>query len=186
MKGDKTNVEKKNALGYKHTKEWKIESGKRHKGIKFSDKAKKKLSKSLSGRKLSKSHIENRTKAQRGLKRSVDTRKKISNAKKGNKAYQWKGGISKENKRIRNGIDFRLWREAVFARDNWTCQKTLERGGMLESHHIKNFADYPELRFAIDNGITLSKKSHKEFHKKYGYKNNDGEQIINFLNKDVK
>ena len=93
----------------------------------------------------------------------------------------WKGGISAESERIRGGIEFRLWREAVFARDNWTCQKYGIRGCKLVAHHIKNFADYPELRFAIDNGITLSEKAHNEFHKKYGKKNNNEEQLKRFL-----
>lgn len=32
------------------------------------------------------------------------------------------------------------------------------------------------------NGITLSKKAHKEFHHIYGTKNNTKEQLIEFLN----
>src|SRR4051812_38569493 len=28
-----------------------------------------------------------------------------------------------EEKRIRNSIEHKLWRDAVFARDNWTCKK---------------------------------------------------------------
>ena len=74
----------------------------------------------------------------------------------------------------------RLWREAVFARDNWTCQKTKIRGDELIAHHIQNFSDFPELRFAIDNGITFSKEAHFEFHKIYGYKNNTKEQVDEF------
>jgi hypothetical protein len=94
----------------------------------------------------------------------------------------WKGGIAPENKKIRTSIEYRLWRETVFARDNWTCQKTMIKGEKLHPHHIHNFADFPELRFAIVNGITLSEKSHREFHKKYGRKSNNQEQINEFLN----
>lgn len=37
----------------------------------------------------------------------------------------------------------------------------------MEVHHIKNFSEFPELRFAIDNGITLCKQAHKKFHTIY-------------------
>ncbi len=93
----------------------------------------------------------------------------------------WKGGITPLNAKLRNSLEFKLWREAVFARDNWTCQKYGTRGGKLHPHHIQNFAQYPELRFAIDNGITFSEKAHREFHKKYGKKNNTKGQLLDFL-----
>jgi len=93
----------------------------------------------------------------------------------------WKGGITSENHRMRESLEYKLWRKAVFARDNFTCQKYGIKGGELVAHHINNFADFPELRFAIDNGITLSEKVHKEFHKKYGIKNNTIEQFIEFM-----
>jgi len=101
---------------------------------------------------------------------------------KGEKSYLWKGGITPINAVIRNSLEYRLWRNAVFARDNWTCQKVGIRGGKLHPHHIQNFAQYPELRFAIDNGITLSKRAHMEFHGKYGRENNTKEQLKEFLN----
>lgn len=116
----------------------------------------------------------------RGRVLSEETKEKLKEYN-GEKASNWQGGITPENKKIRNGVEFRLWREAVFARDNWTCQKTGIKSGKLVAHHIKNFAQYPELRFAIDNGITLSKDSHTEFHKNYGKINNIKEQIIKFL-----
>src|SRR3990167_3583081 len=78
----------------------------------------------------------------------------------GNKNPNWKGGITPKNIALRHTIEFRLWREAVFARDNWTCQKCEIRGGTLHADHIKQFAHHPELRFAIDNGRTLCKSCH--------------------------
>ena len=148
-----------------------------NKGKILSEETKRKISRAGKGRKAwnkgKKYHL--------NYKETEEHRRKISESKKGSKAYQWKGGISKINKRIRAGIEFRLWREAVFARDNWICQKYGVKGGRLQPHHIKNFAQYPELRFAIDNGITFLEKAHKEFHKKYGYKNNTKEQLIEFL-----
>ena len=65
------------------------------------------------------------------------------------------------NSLIYHRIESRLWREAVYARDNWTCQVCGQRGGHLNAHHIKAIREYPELRFAIDNGQTLCYECHK-------------------------
>ena len=148
-----------------------IKTGKHMLGKKLSEETKKKISKSHKGLNT----------WSKGKTTSPETKKKMSEASKGEKCSNWKGGISPENKRIRRSIEFRLWRKAVFARDNWTCQKYGIRGGELHPHHIKNFAEYPKLRFAIDNGITFSEKAHREFHKKYGNKNNTKEQLEEFL-----
>ena len=120
-----------------------------------------------------------------GRKHSQRTRRNMSISRIGCLGSNWQGGKTTENKKIRNNIDSRLWREAVFARDNFTCQKTGIRGGKLNAHHILNFSQYPELRFAIDNGITLSDDAHKEFHKIYGTKNNNLEQLTEFLNNSL-
>ncbi len=100
---------------------------------------------------------------------------------KGERSHHWKWGITPENVLIRHSIENKLWKDAILSRDNFTCQKTGKRWGNIEVHHILNFSEYPELRFAIDNGITLSGKSHREFHKMYWYKNNTKEQLNNFL-----
>ena len=109
---------------------------------------------------------------------------KMSLAKRGKYTgknhWNWKGGITPPNRRIRHSIEFRLWRESVFARDNFTCQKCGKIGVYLQPHHIKNFAEYPELRFAIDNGITFCKDCHMSFHKTYGRKNNTENQVLMF------
>lgn len=75
----------------------------------------------------------------------------------------WKGGISKNKHR---GTDYVVWRSKVFERDNWTCQTCRVRSSpgipvYLEAHHIKDWASYPELRFILDNGVTLCRGCHK-------------------------
>jgi hypothetical protein len=100
----------------------------------------------------------------------------------GEKHYRWKGGITPINKKIRKSLEYKFWRKECFERDNFVCQKTGQVGGKLVVHHINNFAEFPELRFEVKNGITLSLEAHKEFHRRYGIKNNTSEQLIEFLN----
>ena len=124
-------------------------------------------------------------KDKRGYILSEETRKKISKAGKRRvlegRHNNYKGGITPINEKIRKSLEYKLWHEAVFTRDNWTCQKTGVRGGRLVTHHINNFADFPELRTSIENGITLSGRTHREFHKIYGRTNNTKEQLNEFL-----
>lgn len=110
-------------------------------------------------------HRERIGRAQVGRKHSEETRRKMSEAHLGDKAPGWKGGVTPRNRLIRGTIELRLWREAVFARDNWTCQECGRRGDRLNAHHIKPFAEYPELRTSIDNGVTLCRVCHIELHK---------------------
>lgn len=74
----------------------------------------------------------------------------------------WKGGISKENARFRTSVEYKLWRDSVYNRDDYTCQVCRKRGVVLNAHHIKKFCDYPELRLEIDNGISLCESCHNE------------------------
>lgn len=120
--------------------------------------------------------------AHKGKKRSMESRKKQMGQLAKSNNPNWKGGITPENAKIRNSIEYNLWRQSVFARDNYTCQKCEDRGGKLRPHHIHNFADYPELRLAIDNGITLCDNCHKKFHKIYGKTKTNKEQLEEYIN----
>jgi 5-methylcytosine-specific restriction endonuclease McrA len=85
--------------------------------------------------------------------------KGVSNKLKGEKHWNWKGGISP---RVLNTKEYREWRKSVFQRDHYTCQNCgYSKGRILEAHHILSWKDYPEKRFDINNGKTLCKDCHK-------------------------
>lgn len=132
-------------VGTKHKPETILKFKELHKKENLSIETRKKMSESGKKKKL-----------------SIETRKKISEALKGDKCHLWRGGISTIHSKIRNSFEYKLWREAVFKRDNYTCVWCGDnRGGNLNADHIKPFAYFPELRFAIDNGRTLCETCHK-------------------------
>jgi phage pi2 protein 07 len=56
---------------------------------------------------------------------------------------------------------YRYWKKIVRDRDNWKCRiNNKDCVDKLETHHILSWRDYPELRFDINNGITLCKFHH--------------------------
>lgn len=93
----------------------------------------------------------------------------------------WKGGITSIYVQIRNSLVYRLWRNAVFLKDNFTCQECGDnKGGNLRAHHLKKYSpiliknkintfrkalNCKEL-WDIKNGITLCIECHKKIHKK--------------------
>lgn len=69
------------------------------------------------------------------------------------------------DKNSRNNAKYQRWRKAVLTRDEYLCQGCLTvEGSGLHVHHIKPWALYPELRYDVDNGLTLCAQCHKEIH----------------------
>jgi hypothetical protein len=81
---------------------------------------------------------------------------------RGDKHWNWQGGLTSNNEKIRKSLEYKIWRRAVYERDNYTCVMCNERGGKLQADHIKPFSLYPELRLAIDNGRTVCGDCHKK------------------------
>lgn len=112
----------------------------------------------------------------------------------GENNWNWKGGKTSENDKIRQSVEYRQWQNAVKKRDKYTCQCCGKRYKEITVHHIFPFSDYENLRFDVDNGICLCKDCHDSrkdgaFHNVYGTQHNTPEQlreyILNKTNIDV-
>lgn len=69
------------------------------------------------------------------------------------------------------------WAKIVKSRDNYSCQICDKNGGELNAHHMFSWDEYIELRYDIDNGITLCHKHHMDFHERYGFGQNTKDQF---------
>ena len=58
----------------------------------------------------------------------------------GEKHWNWKGGITLLNKKIRNSFEYKYWIKQVLKRDIYICQDCGEKGGKLNVDHIKPFS----------------------------------------------
>ena len=124
-------------------------------------------------RNLSNSHVKQKRKPRpdlvlrnKTMPVSEETRRKIGVYSRlrflGERNPRWKGGITPVNAQIRHSPEYKAWRKAVFERDKYKCvwcRKSAPRE--LNADHIKPFASFPELRFAIDNGRTLCRPCHE-------------------------
>lgn len=87
---------------------------------------------------------------------------------KSNKHWKWKGGIISEDEQLRKSIKYTNWREEILKRDKHKCVYCSSQKD-LNAYHIYSWKFYPNLRFNIDNGITVCKECHMKIHKAFGY-----------------
>ena len=61
----------------------------------------------------------------------------------------------------RNNPEYKHWRLEVYKRDGYKCKiNNQDCRGRIEAHHILGFTEFPELRYNINNGITLCHAHH--------------------------
>lgn len=104
----------------------------------------------------------------------------------GENNWNWKGGVSSENDKIRQSIEYRQWQKTVLKRDKYTCQCCGKRYKELVTHHIFPFSDYVDLRLDVDNGICLCKECHDStvkggFHNLYWTVHNTPDQLREYI-----
>lgn len=95
----------------------------------------------------------------------------------------WKPSLTdEERQKRRDSYRHTKWRETVYERDGYRCQKCgFDKGKRLNAHHIVGYADNPQLRWNTDNGITLCGPCHREFHRRFGLKDFGAMELQAFL-----
>ena len=92
------------------------------------------------------------------LKENASTPKHIEKIRKANKGREpWNKGLrTKEPSNRHSDSFYGEWRRQVYKRDNWKCRiNNCNCSGRIEAHHILRWSKFPELRYEVNNGITL-------------------------------
>jgi hypothetical protein len=138
------------------------------KGQKMSEEVKRKIS-------LAKIGKPSWNKGLKGYRAGKGTRPNVM--PKGEKHWKWIKDRTqlKDDHRNRGGQLHRDWSNRVKKRDGEKCKMhNFECSNNLVAHHIYSWAKYPELRYNIDNGITLCTFHHPK-------KRADEKQLIPFF-----
>lgn len=167
------------SMGHKHSDEWKKEHSRKMSGN----------GNPTYGKKRDPETVAKIVAKTRGQKRTIEQREKLKGihsgernpmygihlpGMKGDKNPMWKGGKTPLHVSIRTCLKYRMWRDDVFTRDDFTCQSCFVRGGYLEAHHIKRVADIMddyslktmeqaydcEELWSLNNGVTLCEECH--------------------------
>jgi hypothetical protein len=111
----------------------------------------------IKGKKQSPEHVMKRVEARiRNKTNSYFT------APRGENHYLWKkdrNSLARHDER--NDMLYKEWRINVWKRDFFKCRiNNKDCCGRIEAHHILGWTEHPELRYNINNGITLCHAHH--------------------------
>jgi len=59
-------------------------------------------------------------------------------------------------------VEYKVWKEAVHKRDDYICQGCGKKPKSLDTHHILPVRNFPQLVYAINNGISLCHSCHSK------------------------
>lgn len=104
---------------------------------------------------------------------------KIANSQRGK--YRNPNRTDEERIKQRKYPEYIAWRRLIYEADDYTCHCCGESGGTLNAHHLRGYAEYPELRTDVNNGVTLCYECHREFHRRYGTRGFTPEDFSEFI-----
>ncbi|MGE7840748.1 HNH endonuclease [Lysinibacillus sp. NPDC093712] len=123
---------------------------------------------------------------QKGVKCRDCSNKYLSELFSGENHHNYNHDLSEEERLDkRSYTEYRLWRNQVYERDDYTCQCCKDRGYSIVAHHKDGYHWCKERRTDMDNGVTLCEDCHLLFHTLYGRKNNTEYQYNEFESKYI-
>lgn len=148
------------------TKEHRENLSKARKGFKMTQEQKDKISATLKERRIEPIVKYRGAPWNKGLKNtfvhSIETRRRMGDQRRGSNNYRWISDRSQlAKKQERNDPAYQEWRKSVWLRDNFACKiGNPDCKGRIEAHHILSWGEYPDLRYDLNNGITLCHAHH--------------------------
>lgn len=99
----------------------------------------------------------------------------------------WRGGVKTENSKIRSSRAYERWRNEIIESNNYTCQCCGLYNKELNVHHLHDFANHPDERMSIDNGIVLCEDCHSlkrtgSLHSMLGAENIGEKELEEYIN----
>ena len=92
---------------------------------------------------------------------------------------------NEEHDNVRTTPEYAITKLNVHERDKYTCVSCGKKIYDPIFHHLYSVNTHKELAYKIDNGVTLCKKCHRDFHNIYGYGNNTPAQFIDFIKREL-
>ena len=88
---------------------------------------------------------------------------------RGEKNPNYNPNLTDEDRDKHRGLDFIEWRDSVKDSAGWKCI-ICGSNKNLEAHHLNGWRDFPDERFLLDNGVSLCRDHHNDFHRFMGGK----------------
>ena len=115
------------------------------------------------GRKHTKETIQKLKESHRGYKQTKEQIEKRASKCRGEKHWRWieDRSLLRTDRQKMYDTKYKYWMAEVKKRDNWKCKiNNQDCRGTIVAHHILPWRDFPELRYNINNGITLCHAHH--------------------------